>query len=514
MKIRYLYILVCGFMTLGTACTRGCSDRPEWSRDTLVVGMVSAPNNIDPRYGLDAASLRAAQVMFNGLVRFDEKANLVPDLGESWEQPDDTTYVFHLRRGVTFHNGEPCTAEDVAYTFRSILDLHSRSPRRETYKVIEEIKVVDRHTVKFTLKEPFAPFLASMTGRILPKAAEKMGEQFASHPIGTGPFKFKHLIPDQEIVFEAFENYYEGPPRLRKLVFKFIPDDTTRLLEFKRGTIQFTQNTIPPDMVGPLSEEPDFELLKTPSTNYAYIGFNLESPILKSRAVRKAIALGVDVEALIKYLLRGNGIRATGVLSPNHWAYEGHVARYPYNPGKARALLDKAGFPMKEAGDGPRRLKLLYKTSQDDLARRKAELIKESLKQIGIEIDIRTYDWATFYADIRTGNFQIYSLEWVGIADPDLFYYLFHSNCFPPEGANRGRYSNPDVDQWIEAARRTTDRVMRKGLYSSVQKKLADDLPYISLWYPHNIVLTRKGVKGFVPYPTGDFRSMRLVYWQ
>ena len=482
--------------------------------DTLVVGMASAPHNIDPRYGLDAASLRTAQVMFNGLVRFDENASLLPDLAERWERPDGTTYTFHLKRGVTFHNGDPFSAADVAYTYRSILDPNSKSPRRETYKVIDKIEVVDLYTVRFTLNEPFAPFLASMAGRILPATAEKMGDEFARHPIGTGPFRFKPLIPDQEIRFEAFEDYHEGRPGLSNLVFRFIPDDTTRLLEFKRGTIQFTQNTIPPDMVAPLSEEPDFELLITSGTNYSYMGFNLEDPAFKNKAVREAMALAIDVDAMIKYLLRGNGTRATGVLSPKHWAYEADVAEYPFNPERARELLDKAGFAVKQPGDGSRHLKFLYKTSQDDLARRKAELIQEYLKQIGVEIDIRTYDWATFYTDIRTGNFQVYSLEWVGINDPDILYYLFHSNCFPPTGANRGHYSDPDVDQWIEAARRTADRVTRKDLYGRIQKRLAEDLPYMSLWHPHNIVLMRKGLKGFVPYPTGDFRSMWKVYWE
>ncbi len=478
------------------------------------MGMVSAPNNMDPRYGLDATSLRTAQLMFNGLVRFDENANLLPDLAESWEHLDDRTFLFHLRHGVTFHNNDPFTAADVEYTYRSILDPNGKSPRQETYKAIEHIQVMDRYTVKFVLKEPFSPFLAAMTGPILPEVAEDQGEDFARHPIGTGPFKFKHLVPDQALVFEAFENYYEGRPRVRRLVFKFVPDDTTRLLEFKRGTIQFTQNTIPPDMVGPLSEEPDVDVLRIHGTNYCYIGFNLHDPILRERKVREAIGMAIDVEAMIKYLLRGNGIPASGVLSPKHWAYEGDVAKYAYSPEQAVVLLEEAGFPMKETSKGTRRLKLLYKTSQDDLAKQKAELIKAYLKKIGIEIDIRTYDWATFYTDIRNGNFQMYSLEWVGINDPDIFYSLFHSNSFPPSGANRSRYTNAEVDAWIESARGTTDRTVRRELYSRIQKKLAEDLVYISLWHPDNIVLMRRGLKGFVPYPTGDFRSMWRAYWQ
>ncbi|MDY6952843.1 MAG: ABC transporter substrate-binding protein [Thermodesulfobacteriota bacterium] len=514
MKNAHGHFLVWVFLLLAGALHLHCARDVEGPQDSLVVGMVSAPNNMDPRYGLDATSLRTAQVMFNGLVRFDEEAKLLPDLAERWEQPDSTTYIFYLKKGVTFHDGAPFTASDVAYTYASIMDPGNKSPRRETYRVIDEIEVVDRYTVRFTLKEPFSPFLGSMTGGIVPKGAEDLGDAFARHPVGTGPFKFKQSIPDQEIVFEPFEGFHEGRPGLRLLVFRFIPDDTTRLLEFKRGTIQFTENTIPPDMVAPLSEGSDVDVLITPGTNYAYIGFNLQDPALKHRAVRQAMAMAIDVETMIRYLVRGNATQASGLLSPQHWAYEGEVAQYPFNPERAKALLDQAGFPVKETAKGSRGLTFLYKTSQDDLARRKAELVKEYLNEIGVDIDVRTYDWATFYTDIRTGNFQIYSLEWVGINDPDIYYYLFHSHCFPPTGANRGHYSDSDVDEWIEAARRTADRWTRRELYSRVQKRLAQDLAYVSLWHPHNVVLMKKGLKGFVPYPTGDFRSMGQVYWE
>lgn len=476
--------------------------------------MKSAPNNIDPMYGLDAASLRTAQLMFNGLVRLDERGDLLPDLAQTWQQPDDNTYVFHLRRGVTFHDGRPFTAQDVTYTYRSILDPENRSPRREAYRVIREIEEIDPYTVKFVLYQPFSPFLASMAGCIIPRIAQGMKGGSSGHPVGTGPFKFVEYVPDQEIVLEAFEGYFEGAPRLRRLVLKFVPDDTTRLLEFERGTIQFTQNTIPPDMVGPMSRRPEFELIKTPGSNYTYIGFNLLDPILKNRAVREALALAIDIDGMIKYLAMGDAVPATGVLSPINWAYEGDVAVYPHDPERAMALLDEAGFPMRQTEKGPRRFTLLYKTSQDDLAQRKAELVKEYLKKIGVDIDIRIYDWATFYSDIRTGNFQIYSLEWVGITDPDLLYFLFHSSAVPPEGTNRGHYNNPDVDKLLDEARRATDKLERMRLYSAVQKRLSIDLPYVSLWHPHNIVLARKGIKGFVPHPTGDFTSMRTVRWQ
>jgi peptide/nickel transport system substrate-binding protein len=227
--------------------------------------------------------------------------------------------------------------------------------------------------------------------------------------------------------------------------------------------------------------------------------------------VRQAIAQAIDREGIIRHLLKGLAAPATGLLSPGHWAYEPSVPRLLHDPQAAKKLLDSAGLPDPD-GDGPLpRFKLSYKTTTLDLSRRLAEAFKEQLGRVGIELEVRSYEWGTFYADVKKGNFHLYSLLWVGIVDPNIYFNLFHSGNIPPRGNNRGRYRNLDIDRLLERARESLSPAERKRLYSSVQKMLARDLPIIPLWWKQNVVVMRRGVEGFVPYPDGDLSSLKSV---
>jgi peptide/nickel transport system substrate-binding protein len=199
------------------------------------------------------------------------------------------------------------------------------------------------------------------------------------------------------------------------------------------------------------------------------------------------------------------------VLAPLHWAYEGNVAKYTYDPVGAKGLLDAAGFPDPD-GNGPRmRFTLSYKTSTDMESMEIAQIIKGYLKEVGIGVEVRSFEWGTFFDDIKKGNFQMYSLRWIGVVDPDIFYYLFHSSSFPPNGANRGRYCNPTLDKLLTLSRRTVDRAQRKELYSRIQKILAKDTVYTSLWYRNNLVVIREQFHGFQIYAGGEYISLKNV---
>jgi peptide/nickel transport system substrate-binding protein len=228
--------------------------------------------------------------------------------------------------------------------------------------------------------------------------------------------------------------------------------------------------------------------------------------------VRQAISYAIDRDAIIDHTLKGLAMKADGVvLAPLHWAYEGHVRRYDYDPQRAKELLDAAGLPDPD-GDGPRmRVSLSYKTSTDMESREIAQIIKEYLKAVGIGLEVRGFEWGTFFDDIKRGNFQIYSLRWIGVVDPDIYYYLFHSSSFPPNGANRGRYRNPELDELLAASRRTVDRGKRKRLYSLIQKILAEDAVYTSLWYRDNLVVIREKFRGFQIYAGGEYISLKDV---
>lgn len=500
--IAVLSLILCLFLS-------ACGSR-EISPDTLVIGIESDPTNLDPRLATDADSSRIIGLIYSGLVRQDEKGLIRPDLAESWEVPDPRTYLFHLRRGVRFHNGNPLTTGDVRYTFQSILDPKTASPHRSTFEKIARIETPDADTVRFRLKEPFAPFLLGMTMGIVPEdPASGQGDDFAKHPVGTGPFAITELEPGESYTLSANQGYFGGAPRLSSLTFRVIPDNTVRFMELRKGSLNFLINGIELDYIPLVETDPDLKLLTGPGVNYSYIGFNLTDPTLKRREVREAIAHAVDREAIIRHLLKGTAHTAKGLLSPLNWAYNDAVPTYDYDPVRSRALLDAAGYPDPD-GNGPEtRFTLTFKTSQDELRKRIAAAIQQQLKEVGIGLTIRSYEWGTFYGDIKSGNFQLYTLSWVGVTDPDIYYYVFHSGNVPPNGANRGRYADPEIDLLLANARRTLDLGRRKQYYAKVQEILARDLPYVSLWHYDNVVVMGKDIHGFVLNPRGDLFSLK-----
>lgn len=500
------------FCWLGIALP-GClsSSQPDRPPGYLVVGLESNPTHLDPRYATDANSIRIGALLFNSLTRTDQNGNLQPDLAERWETIDDRTYIFHLRKGVTFHNGKPLTAADVAYTYRSILDPKNRSPKRATLQFLESVDPVGPDRVRFRLAEPYAPFLESTNLGIVPDGSRTNDGSSRQSLIGTGPFALEEFLPGERIMLKANANYWGGSPAVSGLIFKIIPDAMVRVLEFKKRNVDFLQNDIEPDMLPWLRDKARASIQIAQGTTFQYIGMNLEHPILKHREVREALAYGIDREAIIRHLLKGLAIPATGMLSPIHWAYESSVPKFSHDPERAKRLLDQAGFHDPD-GEGPLpRFKLSYKTTNLDLRRRMAEALKQQLSEVGIELEVHTFEWGTFYADIKRGNFDLYSLSWVGITDPDIYFALFHSRNIPPNGDNRGHYRNPEVDQLLEQGRRSLGVDERRVIYSEVQKILARDLPYIPLWWAKNVVLTRQGIRGFIPYPDGDLISLKNV---
>jgi peptide/nickel transport system substrate-binding protein len=490
---------------LFTACGGGGEDAAERAR-TLVVGLSGNPRSLDPRMSTDVASARVQQLLFDSLVALDESSNLVPELAESWEMPDEQTYVFHLRRDVRFHHGRPLTAEDVVYTFESIRDPALRSPRRAAYAMIESIESPDPYTVCIRTQEPFAPFLINMVQGIVPRDLAEAGpEAFAAAPSGTGAFRFESFRPDIDLVLRRYDECYRGAPAVEKIVIRIIPEANIRLLELESGALDFLQNEIPPDALPRLRARDDVEVLTWPGTNFAYLGFNLPDPILSDLAVRRAIAHGLDRESYIRDILGGLARPASSLLPPGHWAYASDVRTYEHDPEKARRILDEAGYAPDDEGV---RVRLTFKTSTNERTRRLAEAMQQDLAEVGIALTIRSFDWATFYNDILKGNFQLYSLSWVGITDPDILHSIFHSASVPPNGRNRGHYANPRVDELLDRARRTFDRGKAAELYREVQRILAEDLPYVNLWYEDNVAVLSRRFTGFLPYPAGNFDAL------
>ncbi|MGH7846014.1 MAG: ABC transporter substrate-binding protein [Candidatus Binatia bacterium] len=488
----------------------GCQPVPESSGAPayLVAAIEADPAQFDPRYATDANAVRISKLLFSSLTRTDENSRIVLDLAERYEMKDPRTYWFRLRRGVYFHNGRAVSAGDVKYTYESVLDPKNQSPRRASLQKLKSVEAKEPDEVTFRLHSPYAPFLEHASLGIVPA-----GTPGPAHTIiGSGPFALESFYPGDKAMLRANPLYWQGRPQIPGIEIKIIPDAMTRLLEFKKGNVDFLQNDLEPDMLPWIQKQTRASVLVTPGTTFHYLGINLEHPVLRRIEVRQALALAIDHERIINHLLKGLAVPATGLLSPAHWAYEPAVKHWQYDPETAKRLLDKAGYPDPDGAGPLPRFKLSYKTSTLDLRRRMAEVLKEELAQVGIELEVRTFEWGTFYADVKKGNFHLYSLAWVGIADPDVYFNLFHSTSAPPNGDNRGRYRNGEIDALLEKARATLDRRERAGLYGKVQRILALELPVIPLWWQKNVVVMQPHVRGFVPYPDGDLESLTRVF--
>jgi len=482
------------------------SERPDAT--TAVMLIESSPLNLDPRIGTDAQSERIGELIFEGLVRRDENFELKPRLAESWEIPDPLTYIFHLRHDVHFHDGRAMTSADVKWTLDSLLSGELRSAKSSAYRYIERVEAPDDFTVVIRLKEPFAALLWNLSDGAMGVVPNGSGEELARHPVGTGSFRFVSETPDREVMIERNEQYWGKRAHLARVRFNVVPDATTRALELRKGSADAEINALPGDMVPVLARQPQLVVERAPGTSYQYLAMNLRDPILKNLAVRQALAYAIDRTSLIHYLWHDMARPANSVLPPQHWAYDAKAKDYPYDPAKARQLLDGAGF---RAGKDGVRFHLVMKTSTDETTRLLCAVLQQQLREVGIALDIRSFEFATFYADVVRGAFQLYSLRWVGGSnqDPDIFENVFDTASFAPKRANRGYYSNPEVDRLIAEGRRSVDQKERTAAYVAIQETLNRDLPYVNLWWADNVLVHTQRLENVQLTPAGNYDFLR-----
>jgi peptide/nickel transport system substrate-binding protein len=494
------------FVTIafGAAC-RSAEPTPP---GMIVVGLANSPANLDPRVGSDEASQKLHQLLYDSLFRVGDDLRLVPQLATSLEQPDDRTYVVHLRSGVRFHDGRPFSAADVVYTFRSLLDPAFVSPKKGAYRLLSSVEAVDPATVRFTLSEPFGSFPVNLVLGIVPAGA---GPELGRAPVGTGPYRLVSFVPDDRTVLARNADYFDGPPANAGLVLRVVPDDTMRGLELRKGTVDLVVNDLAPDIVFELGREGRLEVVSAPGTDFAYLGLNLRDPLLADRRVRQALGFAIDREAIVEYLRRGLATVATGIVPSASWAYAPDVFDFAHDPARARRLLDEAGHPDPD-GEGPlARFRLSLKTSTSEVYRIQAAVIQQDLREVGVDVDIRSYEFATLYADVLRGNFQLYTLQWVGVSDPDMLRRVFHSGQMPPVGFNRGFYANPDVDRLIDRATVAVEEAERARLYAEVQRLVAADVPWVPLWTKTNVAVFQPDLEGVRLSPTASFDFLRQV---
>ena len=478
----------------------------------LIVQVQSSPTNLDPRVGNDNVSGRIFDICCRGLIQVTPEMDYAPDLAQSWETPDDRTIIFHLNPAAKFHDGRPVTAQDVKKTYEDVISQKVVNTKASGYSSVDHIEAPDAHTVIFKLKEPNGGIFDNFNMGIVPPDAD--ANSYKTKPISFGPYRVVSYRTDESVELEANEHWIGGPPKIKRLTVRIIPDSTTRVLELRRGTVNFEVNQIPFENVAEFEKNDKLQVVKKVGSVWQYLAFNLKKPILSKVEVRRAIAHAIDRQRIVQDLLRGHGVVTDTMLAQAHWARAENLPGYPFDPNKAKQLLDQAGHKDPD-GDGPRpRFELNFKTSTDVEANLRAQMIQQMLAQVGIKVNILSSEFGVFFEDIGKGNYDMYSLSRNGIQDPDFYYIIFHSKNFPPEGQNRGYYANQRVDQLIMEGRSTFDRARRKQIYGEIQRIVQEDLPYVSLYHQGNVAIMDKDLQGYTMYPAGFWLGLPKMSWK
>ena len=508
-----------GLIVVGCLLMVGCRERME-APGSVVMIIESSPNNLDLRVGTDAQSERLGGQIFDALVKKDEHYELQPWLATSWEQPDVLTWVFHLRDGVRFHDGRPLEAEDVVYTIESLIDGSLVTAKGGSFASVDHAEARDRLTVVVKMKRPDAGLLFNMSDGLFGVVPRGSGKDFGLHPVGSGPFKFVSAVQDKEVIVERNHDYWAdqvdalpplaaGAQRIERIRFTVVPDTITSALELQKGSADLASNVVTLDMVHELESRPNLKVESGVGSLVVYVTFNVTDPMLKDKRVRQAVACAIDRKPIVDAILRGQARLANTLLPAGHWAAatDAELGRYPHDVVRAQRWLDEAGF---HSGKDGVRLRLTLKTSTDETTRLMAAVLQQQLRAAGIDLEIRSAEFGTFYADVTKGAFQIYALRWIGSnEDPDIFRYAYGTNSMPPKGGNRGRYSNAKLDALLAEASASSDRSVRKKDYVEVQQILANELPSIPLWYPNNEVIHTRRIMNVRPRASGNFDFLR-----
>ncbi len=488
-------------------CASGCQTAPPPARG-LVVALESDPQSLDPRFGVDAATSRLADLLHVALTRTDAHFRRAPELARSWTRADDRTIVFHLRDDFRFTTGEPVRAGDVRATYEAVLDPTVASPRRGALQDVAAIETPDDLTVVVHLRTADGAFLDATGLPILPAGHARDPTEVT---VGAGPYALALARRGDRIVLAPNPHYPGGPAHIDPLVLRIVPDAVVRVLELERGGVGFLQDILEPELLDRLRAQPGLAVRESPGSSYAYLALNLRDPRLRDRRVRRAIAMAIDDDALLRWLVGGAARPATGLLVPEHWAYAA-VPRTRHSLRRARRLLDRAGL-VDPDGPGPQpRCRLVYKTSNQPARRRLAEAIQADLARVGIALDVRTYEWGTLFADVRRGDFEVAALTWVGVSDPDLYRLAYNSKMTPPTGFNRGWYASRVMDRLTDEGRAATDPEARRRIYARVQRWAAHDLPAIPLWWEDRVVTATTRLHGFTPEASGDLSGLARAW--
>lgn len=485
-------------------------------KDQAVIAIESPIRSFDPRYSLDANSQYLDNLVHCSLIDFDKNGTSTPSLAATapvWQSP--TKLAITLKKGVSFSDGTKVTAKDVKATYDFFLaeKLKSPSPKKGAFKNIKAITATGADKLTIELKEPDATFVSNLIVGILPAAkAAHDGALSSDDPApGCGPFAIsKAGISD--VVLKVNPNYSLGAkPKLAGIVFKIVKDEKTRLNKLKAGEIDLVQNSLNRNSIKTLMKRgKNVKVIRNPGLKTTYLAFNMRDKLTGNLAVRQAIAHAIDRRPIIDAILKGYAVEATTMLTPSDPFFSTGVKPIGHSVAKAKELLDKAGLKAKPGQKY--RFSLSYKTTTNATRQQIAYAIADQLKAVGIKVNVESMEWGRFKKDVEEGRAQMWSLAWVGFKDPDIYRYAFATESAPPNGGNRGFYSNKALDTLLSQGRTTIDGKARKGIYDKVQKLVAKELPYVFLWHEENIAAFSDKLMGYEVYADGRYASLMTAY--
>jgi peptide/nickel transport system substrate-binding protein len=483
--------------------------------DAIVVGSIGDASRLLPLLASDSASGDIVGLLFNGLLKYNERIEIVGDLAESWTvSPDGLVITFTLRPNIRWHDGVPVTARDVEFTYRKLIDPDVRTPFSSSYELVASVEVLDDRTVRVTYKEPFAPALESWMMGIIPRhlleGQDLNTTPFLRRPVGHGPYRFKRWKTGELIELTANPDYFEHRPHIDRYLYRVIPDQATQFLELlTRGIdlMSLTPLQYSRQANTPLVED-HYRKFRYPSFGFTYIGYNLKDARFSDVRVRRAIDLALDKQALIDGVLYGLGTVATGPYPRASWAYNPDVKPSPADPEAARELLRQAGWADTD-GDGwldkqGRPFAFTLMTNQGNEVRRQVcELVQQQLAGLGIDVKIRIVEWAAFVHEfIDKRRYEAVLLAWNLSRDPDI-YDLFHSSKTKEGEYNFVDYASPEVDRLLIEGRRVFDQEARKRIYHEIHRRLYEDQPYTFLYVAEALPVVSSRFRNVIATPIG-----------
>ncbi|MDO9050323.1 MAG: ABC transporter substrate-binding protein [Methylotenera sp.] len=480
MKILYFIIGLSVLLLCG--CNQTNANAPTPFSAPIQFAVTQAPLNLDPRYASDAASERVNRLIYQPLVDFDAQSKPAPRLA-SWVEVNPHQYRFTLNKArAPFHHGKPLTARDVKATYDSLAQLKN-SPHTAEFSNIKSIEVENENTVIFALKQADKHFPAKLIIGILPQDLIEKNHDFSHHPIGSGALQF--VSWQNKLVLKRMT---DG----QMITLIEVKDPTVRVLKLLRGEVDLLQGDLPPELIKHLQTKPEITVSTSQGANFSYLGLNLQDSLLKNLKVRQAVAYAMDRQAIIAKVMVKNTRLAGAILPPEHYAGNANLTPYEYNPVKARQLLIEAGVKLP--------LKLVYKTSTDAQRVRFATILQAQMQPAGINLEIHSLDWGTFFEDVKQGEFQLFGLTWVGIKTPEIYTKAFSSQSFPPNGFNRGRFADAKLDS-----------LLGKEDWAFTTSRIHEQLPYIPLWYEGQFAALNKNIKNYAPKPDGNWDDLATI---